>query len=198
MHSLGAKGRNVEEAQDLTQAFFARLLERRDFDSVRREKGRLRSYLLVALKHFLANEWQRSRAIKRGEGRALIPLDELLAHAGADFEPADTLTPDKIYERRWALTVLEQVLERLGKEYRESGKGALFDRFKQLLAGEPDHLLQAQIATELGMNENAVKQAYHRFRQRYRELLHDEIAHTVAVPGDIEDELRHLIAVLRS
>ena len=192
------EGRNVEEAQDLTQAFFARLLERRDFDSVRREKGRLRSYLLVALKHFLANEWQRSRAIKRGEGRTLIPLDELLAHAGADFEPADTLTPDKIYERRWALTVLEQVLERLGKEYRESGKGALFDRFKQLLAGEPDHLLQAQIATELGMNENAVKQAYHRFRQRYRELLHDEIAHTVAVPGDIEDELRHLIAVLRS
>ena len=192
------EGRSVEEAQDLTQAFFARLLERRDFDSVRREKGRLRSYLLVALKHFLANEWQRSRAIKRGEGRALIPLNELLAHAGADFEPADTLTPDKIYERRWALTVLEQVLERLGKEYRESGKGALFDRFKQLLAGEPDHLLQAQIATELGMNENAVKQAYHRFRQRYRELLHDEIAHTVAVPGDIEDELRHLIAVLRS
>ena len=192
------EGRNVEEAQDLTQAFFARLIERRDFDSVRREKGRLRSYLLVALKHFLANEWQRSRAIKRGEGRTLIPLNELLAHAGADFEPADTLTPDKIYERRWALTVLEQVLERLGKEYRESGKGALFDRFKQLLAGEPDHLLQAQIATELGMNENAVKQAYHRFRQRYRELLYDEIAHTVAVPGDIEDELRHLIAVLRS
>lgn len=192
------EGRNIEEAQDLTQAFFARLLERRDFDSVRREKGRLRSYLLAALKNFLANEWQRGRAIKRGEGRALIPLDELLAHDGSQWEPADILTADKIYERRWALTVLEQVLERLGKEYRESGKGALFDRFKQLLAGEPDHLLQAQIATELGMNENAVKQAYHRFRQRYRELLHDEIAQTVAVPGDIEDELRHLIAVLRS
>jgi len=192
------EGRNIEEAQDLTQAFFARLLERRDFDSVRREKGRLRSYLLVALKHFLANEWQRARAIKRGEGRTLIPLNELLAHAGADFEPADTLTPDKIYERRWALTVLEQVLERLGQEYRDDGKVVLFGRFKELLAGEPDHLMQAQIGDELGMSENAVKQAYHRFRQRYRELLHDEIAHTVAVPGDIEDELRHLIAVLRS
>jgi RNA polymerase sigma-70 factor (ECF subfamily) len=192
------EGRGVEEAQDLTQAFFARLLERRDFDAVRREKGRLRSYLLVALKNFLANEWQRARAIKRGEGRALIPLNELLAHAGAEVEPADTLSPDKIYERRWALTVLEQVLERLGHEYRNDGKGALFDRFKQLLVGEPDHLLQAQIAAELGMNENAVKQAYHRFRKRYRELLHDQIAHTVAVPGDIEDELRHLIAVLRS
>jgi RNA polymerase sigma-70 factor (ECF subfamily) len=192
------EGRNVEEAQDLTQAFFARLLERRDLDAVRREKGRLRSYLLVALKNFLANEWQRARAIKRGEGRALIPLNELLARAGADIEPADTLTPDKIYERRWALTVLEQVLERLGQEYREDGKGVLFDRFKQLLADEPDHPMQAQIGTDLGMSENAVKQAYHRFRQRYRELLHDEIAHTVAVPGDIEDELRHLIAVLRA
>ena len=192
------EGRNVEEAQDLTQAFFARLLERRDFDAVRREKGRLRSYLLVALKNFLANEWPRARAIKRGEGRALIPLNELLERAGADMEPADTLTPDKIYERRWALTVLEQVLERLGQEYRDDGKGVLFDRFKQLLAGEPDHPVQAQIGTELGMSENAVKQAYHRFRQRYRELLHDEIAQTVAVPGDIEDELRHLIAVLRA
>jgi RNA polymerase sigma factor (sigma-70 family) len=192
------EGCSVEEAQDLTQAFFARLLERRDFDAVRREKGRLRSYLLVALKHFLANEWQRASAIKRGEGRALIPLDELLARDGSELEPADTLTADKIYERRWALTVLEQVLNGLGKEYREAGKGALFDRFKQLLADEPDHPLQAQIATELGMSENAVKQAFHRFRQRYRELLHDEIAHTVAVPGEVEDEIRHLIAILRA
>jgi len=192
------EGRTVEEAQDLTQAFFARLLERRDLDAVRREKGRLRSYLLVALKNFLANEWQRGRAIKRGEGRALISLNELLEDAGAEVEPADTLTPDKIYERRWALTVLEQVLENLGREYREEGKALLFDRFKQSLAGDSESLLQSQIATELGMSENAVKQAYHRFRQRYRELLHDEIAHTVAVPGEIEDELRHLIAVLRA
>lgn len=192
------EGRSVEEAQDLTQAFFARLLERRDFDAVRREKGRLRSYLIVALKNFLANEWQRNRAIKRGEGHALIPLDELLEHDGSQLEPADNLTADKIYERRWALTVLEQVLARLGEEYREAQKGVLFERFKQLLADEPDQPLQAQIAAELGMNENAVKQAYYRFRQRYRELLHDEIAHTVAVPGDVEDELRHLIAVLRA
>ena len=192
------EGRSVEEAQDLTQAFFARLLERRDLDAVRREKGRLRSYLLVALKHFLANEWHRASAIKRGEGRPLIALDELLENERAALEPADTLSADRIYERRWALTVLEQVLNQLGTEYREEGKGALFDHFKQLLADEPDRPLQAQIAAELGMSENAVKQAYHRFRQRYRQLLHDEIAHTVAVPGDVEDELRHLIAVLRS
>jgi RNA polymerase sigma-70 factor (ECF subfamily) len=172
-------------------------LERRDFDAVRKEKGRLRSYLLVSLKHFLVNERARAMSIKCGEGRALIPLEELTARERSDPEPADTLTADKIYERRWALTVLEQVLARLEQEYRTAGNGELFVRFKELLADESDGISQAEIASRLGMSENAVKQAYHRFRQRYRELLREEIAHTVAVPGDIEDELRHLIAVLR-
>ena len=190
-------GRKVEDAQDLTQSFLARLLERRDFDSVRQEKGRLRSYLLVSLKHFLVNERQRAMSLKRGEGRSLIPLEELVARERNDPEPADTLTADRIYERRWALTVLEQVLARLGLEYQTAGNGQLFVGFKELLADEPDGISQAKIASEMGMTENAVKQAYHRFRQRYRELLREEIAHTVAVPGDIEDELRHLIAVLR-
>jgi len=191
------EGRTVEDAQDLTQGFFARLLERRDFDAVRREKGRLRSYLLVSLKHFLVNERQRAMSIKRGQGRELIPLDEVIAREVSDPEPADLLTAEKIYERRWALTVLEQVLGRLGQEYHAAGNGRLFDCFRELLAGEPDGISQAKIAVELAMNENAVKQAYHRFRHRYRELLREEIAHTVAAPGDIEDELRHLIAVLR-
>ena len=191
------EGRTVEDAQDLTQGFFARLLERRDFDAVRREKGRLRSYLLVSLKHFLVNERQRAMSIKRGAGRPLIPLDELIARESSDPEPADALTADRIYERRWALTVLEQVLGRLGEEYYAAGNRRLFDCCKELLAGEPDGISQAKIAAELAMTENAVKQAYHRFRHRYRELLLEEIAHTVAAPGDIEDELRHLIAVLR-
>jgi len=191
------EGRSVEDAQDLTQSFFARFLERRDFDAVRKEKGRLRSYLLVSLKHFLVNERHRAMSIKRGEGRPLIPLEELVARERNDPEPADLLTADRIYERRWALTVLEQVLVRLEQEYRTAGNGELFVRFKELLADESDGISQAKIASELGMTENAVKQAYHRFRQRYRELLREEIAHTVAVPGDIEDELRHLIAVLR-
>jgi len=191
-------GRTVEDAQDLTQSFFARFLTRRDFDAVRQEKGRLRSYLLISLKHFLVNERQRAMSIKRGEGKALIPLDELIASDRNDPEPAEVLTPDRIYERRWALTVLEQVLGRLGEEYRAAGYGRLFDYFKELLADGPDGISQAKIAAEMGMTENAVKQAYHRFRQRYRELLREEIAHTVAVPGDIEDELRHLIAVLRA
>jgi RNA polymerase sigma-70 factor (ECF subfamily) len=110
----------------------------------------------------------------------------------------DTLTADQIYERRWALTVLEEVLARLDDEYRTRGNAALFDQLKKLLTDEPDRLSQAAIAAESGMTENAVKQAFHRLRQRYRELLHEEIARTVIAPGDIEDELRHLVAVLRA
>ena len=192
------EGSATEEAQDLTQAFFALLLERRDLDAVRQEKGRLRSYLLVSLKHFLANERHRAMAIKRGEGRPLLSLEGLRAEERADLEPADTLTADRIYERRWALTVLDQVLARLEKEYQVAGNAPLFAELKELLGDEPDRISQAEIAAQLDMTENAVKQAFHRFRQRYRQFLREEIAHTVATPGDIEDELRHLIAVLRT
>ena len=192
------EGRTIEDAQDLTQGFFARFLERRDLNTVRQEKGRLRSYLLVSLKHFLVNERQRAMSIKRGEGKALVSLEELQARERNEPEPADFLTADRIFERRWALTVLDQVLRRLGEEYRGSGNDRLFDRFKELLADEPARSSQAKIASELGMTENAVKQAFHRFRKRYREILREEIAHTVAVPGDVEDELRHLVAALRA
>jgi len=191
------QGVGPEEAEDLTQGFFALLLERRDLDMVRKEKGRLRSYLLVSLKHFLANERHRAMAVKRGEGRRPIALDELRSGEHADLEPAHELSPDRIYERRWALTVLEQVFARLKNEYGAAENARLFDCLKELLAGESGQPSQAKIAGELGMTENAVKQAFHRFRQRYQMLLREEIAHTVAVPGDIEDELRHLIAVLR-
>jgi len=192
------QGSSPEEAQDLTQGFFAMLLERRDFESVRREKGRLRSYLLVSLKNFLAKAHRREMAVKRGEGQPLVPLDELMARERADLEPADTLSADKIYERRWALTLLEQVLARLENEYRVAGNAPLFEQLKELLADEPGRPSQADIAAGLGMTENAVKQAFHRLRQRYRELLHEEIAHTVAAPGDVEDELRHFISVLQT
>jgi RNA polymerase sigma factor (sigma-70 family) len=192
------QGSGPEEAQDLTQAFFALLLERRDLDAVREEKGRLRSYLLVSLKHFLANERHRAMAIKRGEGRSLLSLEELQADERADLEPADRLSADKIYERRWALTVLDKVLARLDDEYRAAGNEALCARLKELLGDEPGRASQAEIAADLEMTENALKQAFHRFRQRYRQLLREEIAHTVATPSDIEDELRHLIAVLRT
>jgi RNA polymerase sigma-70 factor (ECF subfamily) len=192
------EGYQFEEAEDLTQEFFARLLERRDFDAVRKEKGRLRSYLLVSLKHFLANERDRSKAIKRGRGERPISLDEIQAHQRFELEPVASLTADQIYERQWAMTVLDQVLTRLEEDYRVNGRGLLFDRLKMLLADEADHPSQAEIAKDLGMTENAVKQAFHRLRVRYRELLREQIAHTIATPGELEDELRHLIAVLRT
>jgi RNA polymerase sigma factor (sigma-70 family) len=191
------QGYSQEEAQDLTQGFFAQLLERRDLDAVRQEKGRLRSYLLTALKHFIANAKRRAMTIKRGEGRALVPLDELVARERAEVEPADTLSADRIYERRWASTLLEQVMTRLGEEYSTAGNAALFERLEQMLSDEPDRPSQARAAEELNMTENAVAQAFHRFRQRYRAVLREEIADTVALPGDIQDELRHLVAVLR-
>ena len=194
------QGARPEEAKDLTQGFFALLLERRDLNTVRKEKGRLRSYLLTSLKHFLTNERNRAMAIKRGEGQRLIPLEDLREREAVGFEPTDTLTAEQIYERGWALALLDQVLTRLGEEYRAAGPAAagLFDQLQKLLTDESDRPSQAEIAGELGMTENAVKQAFHRLRQRYRELLREEIAHTVMLPGDIDDELRHLIAVLRA
>ena len=191
------QGLGREEAKDLIQEFFARLLEHKNLNTVRREKGRLRSYLLVSIKRFLASERHRASGVKRYETGPYIPLDELPDSDLADFELAETWSADRLYERRWALAVLEQALTRLDAEYRAAGTGPLFDKLKELLVGEEGRPLQAEIATELGMTENAVKQAFHRFRQRYRMLLREEVAHTVLAPGDVEDELRHLISVLR-
>ena len=191
------QGLGREEAQDLVQEFFAGLLERRNLNTVRREKGRLRSYLLVSLKRFVANERHRATGVKRYETGPHIPLDELLESEVADFELAETWSADRLYERHWALAVLDQVLGRLESEYRAAGNAVLFDRLKEFLVGEKGLRTQAEIATELGMTENAVKQAFHRFRQRYRVLLREEIAHTVAQAGDVEGELRHLVSVLR-
>lgn len=187
-----------EEAQDLTQGFFAMLLERKDLEAVRREKGRLRSYLLAALKNFLGKARRRALTIKRGQGRPLVPLDELLERERADLHLADRLSADRIYERRWALTLLEQVLARLGDEYRAAGRGALFEQLKEMLIEESNKPSQAEVAQQLDMTENAVKQAFHRLRQRYRLLLQEEIAQTVAEPSEVEDELRHFIEILQA
>jgi len=192
------EGTGHEEAEDLTQGFFALLLQRQNFDDVRKEKGRLRSYLLTSVKHFLVSEHRRAVTVKRGKGQQPIPLEELTTIRGAEMEPADHLSADRIYERRWALTLMEQVLRRLRDEYDAAGNAALFDLLKQLLPDEPGAPSRAQIATQLGMTDNALRQAFHRFRQRYQLLLREEISHTVAVSSDVEDELRHLIAVLRT
>jgi RNA polymerase sigma factor (sigma-70 family) len=195
---LRRQGIQPEDAEDVTQGFFALLLERRDLNTVRKEKGRLRSYLLSSVKHFLADEWRHAMAIKRGKGKWLIPLEELRERERIDVERSDRLTADQIYERRWAFTVLEQVMARLRDEYRSAGNLRFFDQMKEMLMDEPGRPSQAQVASEFDMTENAVKQAFYRFRQRYQTLLREEIAHTVAMPSDVEDELRHLIAVVRA
>jgi DNA-directed RNA polymerase specialized sigma24 family protein len=195
------EGVDPEEAQDLTQGFFQLLLARRDLDTARREKGRLRSYLLVSFKHFLMGERRREMRIKRGHGQWSIPLEELRGTERPDplFDRlVDSLSADRLYERRWALTLIEHVLKRLKKEYRATGNAFLFDSLKQLLPDESDAPSRAEIAARLGMTGNALRQAFHRFRHRYQLLLREEIGHTVADPGEIEDEVRHLIAVLRS
>jgi RNA polymerase sigma factor (sigma-70 family) len=192
------QGARPQDAEDLTQGFFSLLLERRDFDAVRKEKGRLRSYLLTSLKHFLASEQRRALTVKRGKGQRLIPLEELRANERVEMEPADPLSADRLYERRWALTLMEQVLRRLKEEYCAGGNAALYDSLKQLLPDEPGAQSRAEIASQLGMTENALRQAFHRFRHRYQLLLREEISHTVAIASDVEDELRHLIAVLRT
>ena len=198
MGFIRRQGTRPEEAEDFTQGFFALLLERRDFDAVRKEKGRLRSYLLTSVKHFLASEQRRAMTAKRGKGQRLIPLEDLSAIEGTEMEPADCLSADRLYERRWALTLMEQVLRRLKNEYETGGNPALFDSLKQLLPDEPGAPSRAEIAARLGMTDNALRQAFHRFRHRYQSLLREEIGHTVAIASDIEDELRHLISVLRT
>jgi len=192
------RGAATQDAEDLTQGFFALLVERKDLNTVRKEKGRLRSYLLTSVKHFLADESRHAMAVKRGKGQRLIPLDEIRERERIDVERSDRLTADQIYERRWAFTVLEQVMARLRDEYRSAGNLRFFEQMKKMLMDELGRPSQAQVASEFEMTENAVKQAFYRFRQRYQTLLREEIAHTVAIPSDIEDELRYLIAVVRA
>jgi RNA polymerase sigma-70 factor (ECF subfamily) len=197
---LRRQGHAPEESEDLTQGFFALILERRDLDSVRKERGRLRSYLLASLKHFTSDRRRHEMAIKRGRRQGLIPLEELRANERVDLaftRLVETLTADQLYERRWALALMEQVLGRLKDEYRSTGNGVLFDWLKQLLPDEPGAPSRAAIAAKLGMTDNALRQAFRRFRHRYQILLREEIGHTVLTASEIEDELRHLIAVLR-
>jgi RNA polymerase sigma-70 factor (ECF subfamily) len=186
------RGYESHQAEDLTQEFFSRLLEKHVLAGVDREKGKFRAFLLAAVKHFLANERDRAQAQKRGGGRAVIAWESLNAEARYRLEPAHQLTPEKLFERRWALALLDQVLVRLQGELDEGGKTRLFEALKGALTGglEGTH---ATIAERLGMSEVAVKVAVHRLRRRYRELLREEIAHTVADPAEIDEEIRYLL-----
>ena len=190
------KGHSPHDAQDLTQAFFARLLEKNYVAQVDRERGRFRTYLLAALTHFLADEWDKARRLKRGGDREIISFDAASAEERYRLEPIDQLDASKLYERRWVTTLFDKVLARLEQEFRDSGKGELFDGLKSSLLAEDSGSSYAELGSPMGLTEDAVKQAVHRMRRRYRELFREEIAQTVAGPGEVEDELKHLFAVL--
>ncbi len=187
---------NVAEAQDLTQEFFARLLGKNVLAAASQERGRFRSFLLTAMKNFLANEWDKAKAAKRGGGRRTLPLVFDTAESRLSLEPAHDLTPERLYERQWALTLLELVVDRLEREFAAASKQAQFTALKPAIAGSQVALDYAAAASQLGMTEDAVRQAAHRLRRRYRELLRDELARTVADPADVDDEIRSLFETL--
>jgi RNA polymerase sigma factor (sigma-70 family) len=186
------QGYSPHDAQDLTQDFFARLIEKGSLAAADKSRGRFRTFLLAALKHFLANDWDRTTAKKRGGGHAPIALDALDAETRYKFEPVDAMTPERVFDRRWALAVLDQVMSRLQSDYTYKGQSALYNALRPMLTADRQAQPYAELGRQLGMTEGAVKIAAHRLRRHYREIMRDEIAQTVAGPEEIEAELHHL------
>lgn len=184
------------EAEDLTQEFFASLLRRNEFEGVDPRKGKFRTFLLSALTHFLSNQRDRARAAKRGGGQPLLSLDELREEQKRYLEPAHDLSPDKLFDQRWAMTVLEQALGQLRREMDGEGKSAVFHELKAFLTDDADPGDYQAVATKLGATNQSVAVMVHRLRKRYRELVRAEVAHTVCNPIEVEDELRHLASAL--
>jgi RNA polymerase sigma factor (sigma-70 family) len=187
------RGYSAHDAQDLTQAFFLCLLERGSFAHADQQRGRFRSFLLGAMNHFLADEWKKINREKRGGGQKILSLDLAAAEQRFDLEPADTMTPDKFFDREWATALLNEVLARLKNEYRD--KIELFDALRQTLTGSRESQPYTDLAAQLQMNEGAVRVAVHRLRKRYRELLQAEIANTVSSPAEVREELKYLFKV---
>ncbi len=190
------QGHDIAEAQDLTQEFFARLLERDYLARFDQERGKFRSFLLAFVKHFLSEQREKAGAQKRGGGRALLSLDAAEGEEGYVSEPVDELTPDQIFERRWVQTLLQRAVDRLAAEYVRADKAALFDALKDFQPRQSGSLTFAQIGNQLGATEAAVKSAMQRMRQRHREILREEIAQTITSPAEIEEEIRHMREVL--
>ncbi|MBC8352770.1 MAG: sigma-70 family RNA polymerase sigma factor [Planctomycetes bacterium] len=190
------RGHSAPDAQDLTQAFFARLLEKQSLRVAKRERGKFRSFLLASLDHFLANEYNRARAQKRGGDRVHLSLDVAAGESRVNLEPAHDLTPERLYERQWALTLLELVICRMEAEYQEAGKARQFELFKDVLGGGRERLRYVEIAAELDMSVENARQGAHRMRKRYRALLREEVARTVVDPSDVDEELANLFEAL--
>jgi len=193
---LRRRGYSEHDAQDLTQGFVAQLLERDRLHAVAREKGRFRSFLLASLNYFLADARDRATAQKRGAGRELISLDAEHAEERYRLEPVDNQSPDKLFERRWAMVLLDQVMARLAREFADVGKSSLFERLQPFLVSGGGAKNYAEIAGETGLSEEAFKKAVQRMRKRYHQLFREEITRTVAGPAEVDEELRHLCAVM--
>jgi RNA polymerase sigma-70 factor (ECF subfamily) len=189
-------GHSPPDAEDLTQEFFARVLERHWVARADQSKGRFRTFLLTAMKRFLANEWDKARALKRGGGQRNVPIQVDTAETRYGVEPADTRTPEQAFEYRWAVALLDEVVKQLEAEFQEQGQAASFAALKPCLVGDGASQPYAELAAMLGLGEGAVKVAVHRLRQRYRELLRAEIANTVASTEEVDAEMRHLFNVL--
>ena len=189
-------GHKAEDARDLTQGFFTRLLEKRDIGSADPLRGKFRDYLLGAVKNFLANERARERALKRGGGQELLSIDYQDADRLYSLEPVDTETPEKLFLRNWALALIRRATERLGEEYGAQGKRVVFERLRPMLTGEAEAASRQKIAESLDMTENALNVAAHRLRRRFRHQLRAEVADTLADPDQTEDELGALLTVL--
>ena len=190
------RGHGPEDAQDLTQTFFTRLLEDNGFAGVDPAKGKFRSFLLASLKHFLANEWDRVQARKRGGGAVIVRLDLPATEARYAAQLARHDTPEDHFERQWALALLERVMARLRRDSEVGGSAARFDALKVTLTGQRSAVPYAELAARLGMTEGALKVAVHRLRRRYRDMLRQEVAATLSLDGDVDEELRHLFSVL--
>jgi len=190
------RGNSPEDARDLTQGFFAKLLEKNYLKAADRERGKFRTFLLTAMQSYMANEWDRERAQKRGGGQTPISLDLEWAEGGLAFEPAEDLTPEDIFERCWALAQLERVVDRMRNEMSLPGKERRFELLKGYVTGESQDIPYREVASELGVSESSVKVAVHRMRKRFGELLRQEVAQTVAGPEGVESEVRHLLSAV--
>ena len=190
------RGYSPEDAQDLTQEYFARLLKRNYPAQADRAKGKFRSFLLLTLNHFLSDEHERATTRKRGGGQPTVSLDGLNSEDRYRLEIADELSPEKLFERRWAQTVLDQALARLRAEFVADGKAEHYEILKAFEPGEQKAISYAEAAVRLGVSESAVKSLVHRLRQRHRELVREEIARTVSTAAEVDEELHYLIAVI--
>lgn len=188
-------GYSPEDACDLTQAFFEQFLEKDFLRLVGPEKGRFRSFLLVAMKRFLAKEWKKSHAVKRGGGLVFVAIDAAEAEQRYAVEPADEASPEVVFDRRWAMILLERTFARLRAEYETGGRGELFEAMKGFLSASPDGRSYAGVAEAAGLSEGAARVAVHRLRQRFRNCFREEVAETVR-PEDADDEARRLRAIL--